>query len=356
MSRSSASPEPRSSSARRWSAPSPPYTIEPGPPRADLIEAAGRIRAAYPGRTLTGISNPTAAVPTIRGYLLKGADDYIAIDVHPLTGRLLGVSQFDESFLHWLQHLHFELLAGRTGRILNGIGAALILVMALTGIVIWWPGIARWRQSTKVDFRRRWKRINWDLHSATGFWTAALLLLWTISGIYFAWPLYFGAAVNALSPVTLAKLPPPSRAKTTTPPPDVRRLLAQAQSLSPGATPLSITLPARGRGHIRVFMARETPPRYESADYHFFDAATGRHLLVWHRGRESTFGDLVIAWLGPLHFGTFGGIPVKVLWVILGLAPAVLAVTGLLMYWNRYLGKRFPRLPGFRRQLHPPGR
>jgi hypothetical protein len=48
--------------------------------------------------------------------------------------------------------------------------------------------------------------------------------------------------------------------------------------------------------------------------------------------------------LYPLHFGTFGGNVTRILWIIVGLAPAVLYVTGLLMWWNRSI------LPGLRRR------
>jgi uncharacterized iron-regulated membrane protein len=46
----------------------------------------------------------------------------------------------------------------------------------------------------------------------------------------------------------------------------------------------------------------------------------------------------------PLHFGTLWGLPVKILWALLGFGLAVLSVTGLLMYWNRYLGARWRSL------------
>ena len=52
----------------------------------------------------------------------------------------------------------------------------------------------------------------------------------------------------------------------------------------------------------------------------------------------------------PLHFGRFGGrwgtfvfYSVMTLYVILGLSPVLLTVTGFLMYWNRSLSKKFKR-------------
>jgi uncharacterized iron-regulated membrane protein len=57
------------------------------------------------------------------------------------------------------------------------------------------------------------------------------------------------------------------------------------------------------------------------------------------------FGDQVLYWLAQLHFGRFAGQPVKVIWTVLGFAPAVLFVTGTLMWWKRVLG------PWMRRKL-----
>ncbi|RPH56087.1 MAG: PepSY domain-containing protein, partial [Acidobacteria bacterium] len=50
---------------------------------------------------------------------------------------------------------------------------------------------------------------------------------------------------------------------------------------------------------------------------------------------EPRIGDTMLAWLTRLHFGRFAGWPVKVLWVIFGLVPPVLFVTGAVMWWNR---------------------
>jgi len=47
-------------------------------------------------------------------------------------------------------------------------------------------------------------------------------------------------------------------------------------------------------------------------------------------------------WLTRLHFGRFDGLT-EALWTIVGLAPAVLAFTGALMWWNRVLCKRLRR-------------
>lgn len=48
-------------------------------------------------------------------------------------------------------------------------------------------------------------------------------------------------------------------------------------------------------------------------------------------------GDTVLYWLAQLHFGRFAGVPVKIIWTVVGLAPAALFVTGAVMWWKRVL-------------------
>jgi uncharacterized iron-regulated membrane protein len=80
--------------------------------------------------------------------------------------------------------LHDNLLAGETGRAVNGLGAVAALLAALTGLVIWWPGIRRWRRGLTLHRGIGWKRFVWDLHSTIGFWTFAFTAISALSGIY----------------------------------------------------------------------------------------------------------------------------------------------------------------------------
>ena len=51
--------------------------------------------------------------------------------------------------------------------------------------------------------------------------------------------------------------------------------------------------------------------------------------------RSLRLGDQVLYWLAQAHFGRFAGVSVKIAWTVLGLAPAALFLTGLLMWWKR---------------------
>ena len=120
---------------------------------------------------------------------------------HPFTGEDLG-DPLPVGFraTAWTLDLHDNLLGGRTGRRINGIGAFFFIVLALTGVVIWWPGIRSWRRSLIPDLRANWRRLNWSLHSAFGICVMPFVLMWGVSGAYLSFPDVFQVVVDYFEP------------------------------------------------------------------------------------------------------------------------------------------------------------
>lgn len=111
-------------------------------------------------------------------------------------------SQAAIRFVSGLIDIHTDFLAGDTGRIINGIGAFAVLLIALTGFILWWPGIARWRRSLILRRGVGWKRFNWDLHSVIGFWSFGAIVVFALSGIYLCFPLAFYQLAEWIEPTT----------------------------------------------------------------------------------------------------------------------------------------------------------
>jgi uncharacterized iron-regulated membrane protein len=215
-------------------------------------------RRAYPDYEVTRVSlrkNPDQAAEIwldFRGKKLQRL-------FNPYTGADLGDSlRLGFRFVLWLVDLHDNLLAAQTGRLINAVGGILTVLLALTGAVIWWPGIDSWRRALSFRWKANPKGFNWTLHSALGFWTFAFFFMWALSGIYLSIPSAFNSAVDFLEPLNAGS-------------------------------------------------------------------------------RSLRFGDQVLYWLAQAHFGRFAGIGTKILWTVIGLMPAVLFITGMLMWWNRVL-------------------
>jgi uncharacterized iron-regulated membrane protein len=210
----------------------------------------------------------------------------------PYTGQDVGESRpYAIQLLAWLADLHINLLAGDRGRLINGVAAIFIVLLAITGAVVWWPGVRTWRSALAIHRGSNWKRFNWDLHSVVGFWMLPVVFVFGFVGIYAGFPRPFQVVVNKVAPLNVYRL-----------------------------------------------------------DLDDAPVLTGRFM----RPKPSA-GDQIIRWFSYLHFGNFGGWFSKTVWVILGLAPAFLFVTGVLMWWSRVLSPGIRRLQVYNRptkELH----
>lgn len=241
--------------------------------RDQMTQAAQR---AYPGYAVQAIHRGRFQTEATDILLVKGWRHKDRL-FDPYLGRDIGPSvDIYYRMLHFASDLHGNLLFGAAGLQANGVGGFLISIMCLTGMVVWWPGIATWRRGLTLRRDVGWKRFNWDLHSAIGFWTVSLILMWALTAAYFVFPDPFRAAIELFTPIN--------------------------------------------------------PPR--------IGPAVAGAVLGLRRGPRPplTTGQKILRGFSFAHYGNFGGWPVKALWVILGLAPPALFMTGILMWWNRVLG------------------
>lgn len=314
--------------------------VSTGSPRTDVAAVIRNVAAGYPRWRLISLDAPSQYESNYTVVLQARTRLKLACD--PATGAVLGEVPPGRKWLQVISDLHKTLLIGRRGRVLNGVGGIFLLLMGLSGLVLWWPGVQHWRRGFLVDFRRNWRRINFDLHSATGFWALLLVAVWGVSAIYFAWPRETFLWVNSISPIVNSRPPNLTVAPQDTDA-EVAVMVRQAATLDPGTRWKGIRFPYSPRAPLQVVMGRPGGTGSDYEDVLFFDPYTGRHLETWRYGVSQTFGDWFLWVLSPLHFGTCWGLAVKIVWAVAGLILPVLAVTGLLMYWNRALRRKWKR-------------
>ena len=319
------------------------FTPSADGPLADAAMVMDSVVNAYPDGRLAGVDAPTTARPTYLAYVSRG-EGFLTLLLDPVSARVLGELP-DRSFVRTLQDLHFDLMAGRTGRVINGFGGLCLLLMCATGLVIWWPGIANWRRGFTVDVTRSWKRVTWDLHSATGIWTVGIIAVWAVTGVYFAFPSEFRSAVNRISPITVRRPPVSDPAGASLAPrPTWSALIQRAKQRVPNRFVARVVVPADERAAFLVLFSETSPTPVGSAELTsvYLDQFTGAVLQEASiAGR--TAGDVIMAWVAPLHVGNFGGTGVKIAWLLLGLSPPLLFITGLIMWWTRVVRPRWLR-------------
>lgn len=317
--------------------------------RLTLSEVAAIMGRDRPDLRVLSIRPPERADGTFEAGVLSNRKYHLAY-VHPVTGAVTGPVAPGGAVLSFLHELHANLLSlAGMGRWLNGIGGGFLFLLCVTGIIIWWPGRGRWARAIKVDRRANWKRLNLDLHNATGFWLLLPIAVLAITGSYFTWPQQYRAAVGSVLPVTAAK-PPKSDTtqKGKTPPPSIDDLVERARAEAPGLSFVRVGVPTGPEQVYTIFMrdagssgGEEAPRKMTRVQ---FDRYTGALLQVARPSDPRTSGDVVIQWIGPLHTGNFGGTLVKSLYVVIGLTPALLFVTGFVIWWQRVIARRWRSL------------
>lgn len=314
-----------------------PKTLSPYAPDsvAPLAKVLDRFKTAYPGATLENIQLPSAAAPV---FLLFAADNHgraFTLLADPTTANL---RMQPRTWLYWTYELHVNLLLGKAHGIqVNGIGAAGLALLTLTGLALWWPGIKRWTRGLQIGLRHHWRRINYDAHSAIGFWTLFIAFWWALSGIYFAWYRQVTAAVALVSP--LQGMVSPVATELTRGPgrASLDQVLSTIRSASPHGKLFSLSDPLLSGDAAYALVDLRAPGDFSHRDIIAISTSDARVLTLWHYGQNQTVGDWILWSMHPLHFGTLWGTGIKVVWALCGLALAALAVTGLLMYWNRFL-------------------
>jgi uncharacterized iron-regulated membrane protein len=303
---------------------------------APLATVLDRFRTAYPGARLENIQMPSLQAPR---FLLSATDNHqyaYTLLADPVTADLRTKPR---TWLDWTYDLHVNLLLGSAHGIqVNGIGALGLLLLTFTGLVLWWPGIRTWVRGLGIGFKHNWRRINYDAHNAIGFWTFLIVTWWALSGIYFAWYRQFASAVAMISPLQGMLSPVASTGPNLSPDrASLEQVLRAVHMASPNGRLFSLSDPFFSGTSVYALVDLRESGDFSHRDIITISTTDARILTIWHYGQNRTAGDWFLWAMHPLHFGTLWGMSIKILWALCGLALAVLAITGLLMYWNRFL-------------------
>jgi uncharacterized iron-regulated membrane protein len=311
--------------------------VEPKASRVSFQAMYDSVHRAYPKASISNVFLYPEG--TSWSFRLSQNKERIQVYVDPYTGIVLGEDRYKDKFLQWAYDLHINLLLGDSGELLNGIGGFLITAMALSGLIIWWPGLRFWPNAFRYARGANWKRQNYDIHKLSGLASAAFLILLGVTGSYWTWPKQYEAALAWLSQGPAKTTAPVAPATPRSQWKDLETILSAARAALPEGQPSLFRFASRpGDTHS---LKRVLPQdwRTQGDDTVYLDPATAEVLRLDLHSQQP-LGVRLQRDIYALHFGTFGGSFTRVLWVFVGLFPGVLFISGLLMYRNRVLVKR----------------
>ncbi|MGL4303299.1 MAG: PepSY-associated TM helix domain-containing protein [Sphingomonas sp.] len=231
----------------------------------------------------------------------------------PPSARVLDFANSGSGLIRTLHMIHGSMLIPGVGRqVVGWIGVAMLL-SCVSGLWLWWPTVGRWVRGLRW---RRHRNTDTNLHHLLGFWIALPLFVLSLTGAWISFPQVFGGGgpaagmrPNAPRPVPLAQ---PGLALAT--------VIASARAAVPGEVS-KVEWPTDQKPMWKVGFAHE---------------ARGVAIDDRNGATEATRAapEPLARTMRRLHDGTRMGLVWQIVIFLGGLLPAILAVTGIIMWWR----------------------
>jgi len=349
---------------------------------ADVDATAALLTERYPAARIQRLATPAFTRAGDEWILRddKGTKEFADDEVwkaftDPTSGRFLGDTRGarGSAFLAWMATFHHNLWLGPTGGILTGSAGLCLFGFILTGLWLWWPGL----KNIGRGFRLRWAKAGfirvYDLHAWFGLVGLPIFLILAITGsmFEFRWmrsAVHYGLGGSETDRPLALRLQPPrppmdagktdgqntkpeattekkagsdhaASAKTLT----FSTSIAAAEAAIPGTGALSVIPPRAGRADATWSVLLDYPfnvGSYSGALVQLMQDGTPKLILD---PRTMSPGGWVNGQVWGLHTGTWAGAWSKTLYLIVGLLPPALLVSGLLIWWHRHRLARYAR-------------
>ncbi|GAB3493011.1 PepSY domain-containing protein [Spirosoma knui] len=307
-----------------------------GTPQIGLERLAQTARQQFPSKVIRYAyqdeHEPNTMTFTLTDSLTAPADNYKLVILDTRTAKVLEEPKVQEGFMYVMLQLHVDMFMGIGGKLFLGLMGILFVVAIVSGLMLYSPimrrfnfGVVRTEKST---------RLKWlDLHNLLGVVTVAWATVVGLTGV-----------INTLAEVVVGTWQQGQLAEMVAPykneAPLTGRLspLDQAMKVAYEAAPgMSLSFvaypgsPYSSQHHYAVFMKGNTPLTERLIKPALVDAKTGK--LTDMRTMPWYANALFIS--QPLHFGDYGGLPLKIIWALFDIVTIVVLVSGLYLWFAR---------------------
>ncbi len=311
--------------------------MPPDTPLASMDDVVATAQALHPQRVVQYLFRDPDETAL---WMVSLNDDAAAVEgaktvaVDARTAKMLAQPVFDEGFMYVLFKLHVDLFAGLAGKLFLGLMGILLVTAIVSGVVLYAPFMR------KLDFgavrRDRSPRVKWlDLHNLLGAVTIVWVTVVGLTGIINTWAdlviKYWQFDQMSQMTAPYKGLPPPARHGSIDA--AVRSALAREPQMNLGFVAYPGTLFSSPH-HYAVFMRGTEPLTARLFKPVLVDTQTAKVT----DSRELPWYVTALLVSQPLHFGDYGGMPMKIIWAVLDGITIVVLGSGLYLWYARRRG------------------
>lgn len=270
----------------------------------------------------------------------------------PYTGELKGDAA-GQGFFNLMLTLHRFLAMGDTGRQITGACTLMLVFFCLSGLYLRWPRKAlNWRTWLALDWAKKGRAFNWDLHAVAGTWCLLFYLLFALTGLFWSYEWYRSGLNKLLADQPAAgqqQKRGEGRGRHGQPkvdknaPPlvvDYDAIWANLKDAAgPGLAMYNLRLPPAGGQPANLFYLLEGAAHPRAFNTLVLDPATGQ-VKSHDRYSDKSFKAQLLQSVYALHVGEYFGLPGRIIVTLASLTMPLFFVTGWLLYLDRRRKKR----------------
>jgi uncharacterized iron-regulated membrane protein len=323
-----------------------PADLPPDAPRARLdriVEDARRRRPGeYPLFLAPADDEPVLFVSMGKSRDAREPSAVFRYDAH--TGALLEDTSQRKGFMFVMRELHITLFAGLPGTLFLGFMGLLFAASIVSGVVVYGPLMRKLEFGTVR--RNKSRRLRWlDLHNLLGIVTIAWAAVVGITGVIntLAQPLE-----GIWQMTELARMVAPWKGQPVVESGSLQQAYDTARANAPGMGLRFVAFPGTpfaSPRHYLFAMHGNTPLTAKLLEPVLVDAASAKFTasvrMPWY------LTALLLS--QPLHFGDYGGLPLKIIWALLDIATIAVICSGLYLWWKRHRSPVEARIAAFER-------
>jgi uncharacterized iron-regulated membrane protein len=310
--------------------------VPAGTPLAGLDRQSDNVLAKYPTKVIRYIywdeHEPNTTAFSLSDSINAAPENFTTVIMDDHTAEVLETPNYQEGFMYVMLQLHIDMFMGIGGKLFLGLMGLLFIAAIVSGIMLYGPimkkfdfGMVRTERST---------RLKWlDLHNLLGVVT----IVWGVV-------VGFTGVINTASEIVLGLWQVGQLSEMTAPYKNAEPLTGKLSSLNnaialtkkaaPEMEPSLIAMPGTpftSKHHYAVFVKGNTPLTKRIIKPALIDAKDGK--LTDLRDMPWYVNALFIS--QPLHFGDYGGLPMKIIWALFDIATIVILGSGLYLWFAR---------------------
>ena len=256
---------------------------------------------------------------------------------NPYNAQFMG-DVLGQDLFALILRLHRVLALEDVGRQITGACTLILVFFCLSGLYLRWPRQWKsWRAWLTLDWAKKGRSFNWDLHSVAGTWCLAFYLLAALTGLTWSYDWYNKGVTRLLSDSPEEERVRNRGPAPSGPPPvtDYRAMWSSIYSAAgPGLISYNVRMPPVAGQPATVFYLLKNAPHDRALNQLLLDPATGV-ISAHSRYSDRSLKAQLLTSVYALHIGSYFGLIGRILVTVAALTMPLFFITGWLLYLDR---------------------